>query len=161
MKPLRSLFSMFSNSDTGYRRFASSQAVCPVFKDIGHRFGPIDLSFLPIWRGGTLGFVSYTGFSLDHNALFVAHHSTPKDAVDLHQDVRSRCSIPIHFATFVGSVDETLEATSELAEACEQAGVSTNPDANEQQQKDQSRFPCLDIGQQYTVACVPKTVALE
>lgn len=29
--------------------------------EIGKKLGPFDLSFLPIWRGGTLGFVSWLG----------------------------------------------------------------------------------------------------
>lgn len=29
--------------------------------EIGQKFGPFDLSFIPIWRGGTLGFISWSG----------------------------------------------------------------------------------------------------
>lgn len=54
---------------------------CPVFKgipfhfnypccsalrfwhlEIGERLGPFDLAMIPIWRGGTLGFISQLGF---------------------------------------------------------------------------------------------------
>lgn len=140
--------------DTGYRRFGSSKDVCPIFKDISSKFGPIDLSFLPIWRGGTLGFVSYTGFTLDHEHMFTANHSTPQDALDMHVDLRSRCSVPIHFATFVGSEDETLEATSELAQACRKASVSQNVPQQGVDAKGQSFFPVLHLGQSLVVPCV-------
>jgi hypothetical protein len=49
-------------SDTGYRRHRRcAQPVCPAFDEVGLRFGPFDLSFIPIWRGGSLGFVSAIG----------------------------------------------------------------------------------------------------
>ena len=77
-------------SDTGYRRSAGSDEVCPVFEgkhlsrdpnrdrnlgtassltqcvtyicaEIGQKWGPFDVSLIPIWRGGTLGFISWAG----------------------------------------------------------------------------------------------------
>ena len=50
---------IYHAGDTGYRRTAKSTAVCPIFKEIGQKLGPFDLSFVPIWRGGSLGFISY------------------------------------------------------------------------------------------------------
>lgn len=48
--------------DTGYRRHRRcAQPVCPAFDEVGLKFGPFDLSFIPIWRGGSLGFVSAIG----------------------------------------------------------------------------------------------------
>lgn len=46
--------------DTGYRAEAKGP-VCPAFEQIGKRYGPMDFSAIPIWRGGTLNFVSYMG----------------------------------------------------------------------------------------------------
>lgn len=128
--------------------------MCPIYKEIGDHFGSIDLSFLPIWRGGSLGFVSYAGLSIDLEAFFIASHSTPACAVGMHKDLRSKVSIPIHFATFVGCEDETLETTSELAHACEQAGVPTDlQDTNAT-----NTFACLDIGQQVAIPCTSRTI---
>ena len=108
--------------DTGYRASARDP-ICPAFKAIGATFGPIDLSAIPIWRGGTLSFIAACGLrvrfrhhylrvtmltcaQLDSQALTRSTHATPQDAVAIHQDVRSRASIAVHFATFCGSEDE-------------------------------------------------------
>lgn len=102
--------------DTGYRRTAKSDAVCPIFKDIGQKLGPFDLSFVPIWRGGTLGFISNLGLRLSHNDIPSALHASPVDAIDIHKDVLSKNTVAIHFGTFVGSENESLEAVMEFEE---------------------------------------------
>jgi L-ascorbate metabolism protein UlaG (beta-lactamase superfamily) len=114
---------IYHAGDTGYRRTAKSVAVCPIFKDIGQKFGPFDLSFIPIWRGGTLGFISYFGLRLSHNDIPSALHASPSDAIDIHKDVSSRNTVAIHFGTFVGSENESLEAIMEFAEGREDRGV--------------------------------------
>ncbi|KAG9004387.1 hypothetical protein FRB94_002405 [Tulasnella sp. JGI-2019a] len=109
--------------DTGYRRYSHSTEVCPIFKEIGEKFGPLDLSFIPIWRGGTLGFLSWAGLRLTHETVPSAFHASPSDAVSIHFDVRSNISLGIHFGTFVGATQETLEALVELKRACDDTGV--------------------------------------
>lgn len=39
-------------------------------------------------------------------ALTLATHATPEDAVSIHTDVLSRSTLAIHYATFAGSEDE-------------------------------------------------------
>jgi N-acyl-phosphatidylethanolamine-hydrolysing phospholipase D len=139
--------SIYHAGDTGYRRSAKSSAICPVFTEIGSRYGPIDLSFIPIWRGGTLGFISNLGLRLSHEDIPATFHASPKDAVAIHQDIRSRNSIAIHFGTFVGSQDETHEAVIELAEAKEDAGV---PGLDEKAEG-KGRMGAIDIGESFVV----------
>lgn len=43
---------------------------------------------------------------LNPDALTLATHATPEDAVCIHKDVNSRSSMGMHFATFAGSEDE-------------------------------------------------------
>jgi len=114
---------IYHAGDTGYRRTAKSPAVCPVFAQIGQEYGPFDLSFIPIWRGGSLEFLSHAGIRLDHNEIPSALHAAPKDAVDIHMDVRSRNTVAIHFGTFVGSENESLESIMEFQEGRESRGV--------------------------------------
>jgi N-acyl-phosphatidylethanolamine-hydrolysing phospholipase D len=114
---------IYHAGDTGYRRTAKSDAVCPIFKEIGGRFGPFDLSFVPIWRGGSLGFISYLGLRLSHNDIPAALHAAPVDAIDIHKDVLSRNTIAIHFGTFVGSENESLEAIMEFEDGRKDRGV--------------------------------------
>lgn len=57
--------------DTGYRAEAKGP-VCPAFEQIGKRYGPMDFSAIPIWRGGTLNFVSYMGVRVSLLSLWTA-----------------------------------------------------------------------------------------
>ena len=115
---------IYHAGDTGYRRSARSPVTCPVFRAIGTRLGPFDLSFVPIWRGGTLGFVSSVGLRLALDDVSATLHGSPADAVCVHRDVRSRHTVGVHFGTFVGSENETLEAVIEFGVACEEGGVA-------------------------------------
>ncbi|GAA5918083.1 hypothetical protein JCM6882_004985 [Rhodosporidiobolus microsporus] len=131
--------------DTGYRRHRRApEPVCPAFDELGRKYGPFDLSFVPIWRGGTLGFVSAIGLRLHHENISSALHGSPTDAVDIHLDVRSRNTIGMHFGTFIGSESEALEAIIELNEACEEAGVKALDDPNEDEM---GRMGVIDIGE--------------
>ena len=114
---------IYHAGDTGYRRSASSPAICPIFKEIGESLGPFDLSFVPIWRGGSLGFISRLGLRLSHDAVPSALHASPGDALDIHSEVKSRNTVAIHFGSFVGSENESLEAVLEFEEAREARGV--------------------------------------
>ena len=55
---------------------------------------------------------------LSHETLPTAHHASPQDAVDIHVDVKSKLSLAIHFGSFVGAESETVDAVTELREAC-------------------------------------------
>ncbi|EPQ56513.1 Metallo-hydrolase/oxidoreductase, partial [Gloeophyllum trabeum ATCC 11539] len=103
--------------DTGYRSGLDATEVCPAFKEIGEKFRPIDLAMIPIWRGGTLSFVSAAGLELTTDALTLAHHATPLDALCIHLDLQARHSIAMHFATFVGSEVEGRRAIEGIHEA--------------------------------------------
>jgi N-acyl-phosphatidylethanolamine-hydrolysing phospholipase D len=140
--------SIYFAGDTGYRRTAKSDAVCPIFKEIGQKLGPFDLSFVPIWRGGTLGFISALGLRLSHNDIPSALHTAPVDAVDIHKDVSSRNSIAIHFGTFVGSENESLEAIMEFEEAREDRGVLN---LNDPGKNEFGRAGIIDIGASFAI----------
>ncbi|BGP24734.1 hypothetical protein JCM10295v2_003653 [Rhodotorula toruloides] len=136
---------VYHAGDTGYRRHRrAAHPVCPAFDEIGLKYGPLDLAFVPIWRGGSLGFVSAIGLRLHHENISSAVHGSPADAVDLHLDVRSRNTIGMHFGTFIGSETESLEAIIELHEAVEEAGVKALDDPNEDEL---GRMGVIDIGE--------------
>ncbi|CZR54652.1 uncharacterized protein PAC_04536 [Phialocephala subalpina] len=116
---------VYHAGDTGIRRTAKSEDVCPIFEEIGKRLGPFDLSFIPIWRGGTLSFISYVGLRLSHQEIPSAFHASPADAIGIHEAVKSRNTVGVHFGTFIGSENESYEATIEFDEAREKQGVET------------------------------------
>ncbi|KAG9232885.1 beta-lactamase superfamily domain-containing protein [Amylocarpus encephaloides] len=134
---------IYHAGDTGYRRSAKSEEICPAFKEIGQKFGPFDLSFLPLWRGGTLGFVSSIGLRLSHHDIPQTFHASPTDAIAIHQDVKSKNSIGVHFGTFIGSENESYEAVIEFDEAREKQGLLDLNDLNE---SENGRSGTLDIG---------------
>ena len=135
---------IYHAGDTGYRSSPTSVAICPAFTEIGSRLGPFDLSFLPIWRGGTLGFISNFGLRLSHNDVPATLHATPADAVEIHREVGSRVSVGVHFGTFIGSENESYEAVIEFAEACVEGGVGGLEDNEVVGEK--GRAGTVDIG---------------
>ncbi|EXJ54620.1 hypothetical protein A1O7_09961 [Cladophialophora yegresii CBS 114405] len=139
---------VYHAGDTGYRRTSRSDVVCPVFQEIGKRFGPFDLSFIPIWRGGTLGFFSSWGLRLSHEDFPAAHHASPADAVAIHLDVKSRNTIGIHFGTFIGSENESYEAMIEFAQACDRHAVGSLDSLAD---NEHGRAGILDIGDSLAV----------
>ncbi|SCV72141.1 BQ2448_4835 [Microbotryum intermedium] len=141
---------IYHAGDTGYRRHKKSKVVCPAFEEIGKKFGPFDLSFIPIWRGGSLAFVSWIGLRLAHENIPAALHGSPTDAVAIHLDVRSRNSIGVHFGTFIGAEEESLEAIIELQDACEKEGVDFDSEQGGVKH-DKGKFGIVDIGETVAV----------
>lgn len=149
---------IYHAGDTGYRRHSlASSPICPIFTTIGERFGPLDLCFLPIWRGGSLGFISYMGLRLSHHDIPAALHASPTDASDMHLAVKARNTVAIHFGTFVGSENETVEAVVEFADACEERGIRwleqdvKGKEAELTEDEDKGRAGVLDIGESVIV----------
>jgi len=87
--------------DTGY---------CPVFAEIGQRLGPFDLSLIPIGAYEPAWFHSPA-------------HIGPAEAVQVHSDIRSRRSVPIHWGAW-SLTDEAMDAPpAVLAAAAVAAGL--------------------------------------
>ncbi|KAF9996448.1 hypothetical protein BGZ65_007961, partial [Modicella reniformis] len=99
---------VFFGGDTGYRfvpKGADENKVphCPVFKEIGDRIGPFDLSMLPIGAYSPRWFMSPV-------------HCSPEDAVRVHEDIKSKRSIGMHWGTWV-LTDEDLSEPPRRLEA--------------------------------------------
>ena len=67
--------------------FAGDTGYCPVFREIGERFGSVDLALIPIG-------------AYRPRWLMQPIHVDPFEAVKIHQDVRSRFSVGGHWGTF-------------------------------------------------------------
>ncbi|KAF5332932.1 hypothetical protein D9758_015967 [Tetrapyrgos nigripes] len=73
-----------------------------------------------VWRGASLSVLGRMGLRLTEDAthtLLSILHTSPKDAVSLAQDVRAGHTLGMHFGTFYGSEDESVQPLVELAEA--------------------------------------------
>jgi N-acyl-phosphatidylethanolamine-hydrolysing phospholipase D len=148
-RELKRKASIYHAGDTGYRRSPKSESVCPAFAEIGQKFGPLDLSFVPIWRGGSLGFFSSLGLRLSHEDIPATFHASPADAIEIHKEVKSRNTIGVHFGTFIGSENESYEAIIEYDEAREKAGVLHLADVDAVAEF--GRAGVLDIGGSWAV----------
>jgi N-acyl-phosphatidylethanolamine-hydrolysing phospholipase D len=140
--------SVYHAGDTGYRRIAKSTAITPMFREIGAKFGSFDVSFIPIWRGGSLGIISYAGVRLLHQHMPSALHCSPEDAVNIHKDVKSRNTVAVHFGTFVGSELESQESVHEFYEACLANNIK---DLRSKQNDDHGCAGTIDIGESILV----------
>ncbi|KIM80612.1 hypothetical protein PILCRDRAFT_9427, partial [Piloderma croceum F 1598] len=103
--------------DTGLRsvprgRKQEDMPICPVFKQIGERFGGFDLAFIPI------------GAFSPRFALSPVHAS-PDDAVEMHLLVKSQRSIGMHWGCWVLSTEPFGQDPQRLKQACVDRGVDT------------------------------------
>jgi L-ascorbate metabolism protein UlaG (beta-lactamase superfamily) len=107
----RALWGGFMLAPGGARiYFAGDTAYAPFFRDVRQRFGPIDLSLLPIGAYEPRWFMQ-------------AVHMNPAEAVQAHLDLEASESVGMHFGTFqltTEGIDEPLRA---LEEACQARNV--------------------------------------
>jgi N-acyl-phosphatidylethanolamine-hydrolysing phospholipase D len=76
--------------------FAGDTAYGDLFGEIGRRFGPIELSAIPIG-------------AYEPRWYLANQHVNPQEAVRIHQDVRSQCSVGVHWGTY-RATDEAMDA---------------------------------------------------
>jgi len=93
----------FFAGDTGYSALH--------FKQIGARFGALDLALIPI--GG-----------YEPRWFMKQQHVNPEEAVQIHLDLRARRSIGIHWGTFELTDEPLDQPAKDLAIARDQVGVS-------------------------------------
>ncbi|KAM0756263.1 Metallo-hydrolase/oxidoreductase [Meredithblackwellia eburnea MCA 4105] len=101
---------------------------CPVFKEIGAKFGSFDLSMIPIG-------------AYDPRWVMSRVHCSPEDAVELHLDVGSKKSVGMHWGTWILTSEEMTEPPKRLRSACEAKGLT------------KADFDVCDIGE--TVRATP------
>ncbi|KAI9094416.1 beta-lactamase superfamily domain-containing protein [Phlyctochytrium arcticum] len=120
--------------DTGYRYVPKDNTdlsllpVCPAFKEIGAKYGPFDLSCIPIGAYSPRWFMSPI-------------HCSPEDAVEVHKDVRSKKSIGMHWGTFVLTDEPVNEPPVRLKKSAADAGLV------------EGVFGVIHIGETVQVAC--------
>ena len=96
--------SFFFGGDTGY---------CPVFSMIGDAFGSVSLAALPIGAYG----------SAVERWFHKPNHMCPSEAVQVHQDLKCKQSVGIHWGTFPLTSEPIMEPPQKLEEAKKAAGL--------------------------------------
>ncbi|TFV87241.1 hypothetical protein E4P38_14405 [Blastococcus sp. CT_GayMR16] len=91
---------VFFGGDTGYT---------PAFAGIGARFGPFDLTLLPIGA---------------YNDAWHAIHMDPEEAMRAHGDLGGRVLLPIHWATFNLAFHRWAEPVQRLLAAAGRVGAT-------------------------------------
>jgi N-acyl-phosphatidylethanolamine-hydrolysing phospholipase D len=76
--------------------FGGDTAYSDVFKQIGKRYGPFDMSAIPIGA-----------YNPRETMKFV--HVNPEEAVKIHQDIQSKLSFGIHWGTFKLTLEHFME----------------------------------------------------
>ena len=90
---------IFFSGDTGYS---------DSFKKVGEKFGPIDLTFIKIAA---------------YDKLWTDIHLNPEQAVSVHQDIRGKVLVPIHWSTFNLALHSWYEPIERLVKAGKEANI--------------------------------------
>ncbi|KAI0051424.1 N-acyl-phosphatidylethanolamine-hydrolyzing phospholipase D [Auriscalpium vulgare] len=107
---------LYFAGDTGYRTVRDGEdeesvPVCPVFAEVGERFGGVDLALLPIG-------------AYSPRAMWSNLHGSPADAVRMFRDVKAKRALAMHWGTWVLTSEPVMEPPQLLRKECEKAGVT-------------------------------------
>jgi len=91
----------FYSGDTGYSQ---------LFRQIGNRFGPFDLSIIKIGAYGP-------------GANWIDIHMDPEDAIKVHMEVKGKRMLPVHWATFNMAIHDWDEPIKRAVEAASENNV--------------------------------------
>ena len=91
--------------------FGGDTAYCEGFKEIGEKFGPFDLAAIPIG-------------AYEPREIMVYHHVNPEEAVKIHEDIKSKMSFGIHWATFKLTFEPYMAPKSSIEEICRTKNLS-------------------------------------
>ena len=94
--------------------FSCDTGVGKIYKELGDKYGPIDLTFINI---GAYNF--YPMASIKDSS---AYHTNPEEALGLAKDLKSKKLIGMHWGTFVLSLEPILEPPLRFKQNAEKFG---------------------------------------
>ncbi len=94
--------------------FACDTGVGNIYKEIGEKYGPIDINIINI---GAYNFYPLTPYK-DKSA----YHTSPEEALEISRDLKSKKVIGMHWGTFVLSLEPIMEPRDRFRDNAEKYG---------------------------------------
>ena len=94
--------------------FACDTGVGNIYKEIGDKYGPIDISFLNIGAYNFYPIMPYKDKSV--------YHTNPEEALEVAQNLKSKKVIGMHWGTFVLSLEPIMEPPIRFKNSAEKYG---------------------------------------
>jgi L-ascorbate metabolism protein UlaG (beta-lactamase superfamily) len=94
--------------------FACDTGVGNIYKELGNKFGPIDLTLINIGAYNFYPMMPYKDKS--------AYHTNPEEALSIAQDLKSKKVIGTHWGTFVLSLEPIMEPPVRFKDNAEKYG---------------------------------------
>ena len=94
--------------------FACDTGVGNIYKDLGNKYGPIDLSFINIG--------AYNFYPISAHKDKSAYHTNPEEALEVAKNLKSKKVIGMHWGTFVLSLEPIMEPPVRFKEGAEKFG---------------------------------------
>tara|TARA_B100001741_G_scaffold82246_1_gene66725 strand:+ start:1041 stop:2045 length:1005 start_codon:yes stop_codon:yes gene_type:complete len=98
--------------------FACDTGVGNIYKELGNKFGPIDLTLINI---GAYNFYPIMPFK-DKST----YHTNPEEALSISRDLKSKKVIGMHWGTFVLSLEPIMEPPVRFKDSAEKYGFKKN-----------------------------------
>ena len=96
--------------------FGCDTGIGNIYKEIGLKYGPIDLSFINIG--------AYNFYPISPKKDKSAYHTNPEEALSIGRDLKSKKIIGMHWGTFVLSLEPIMEPPKRFKENAERYGFT-------------------------------------
>jgi len=100
---------IFFACDTGYGN---------IYKEIGNKYGPIDLTFINIG--------AYNFYPMSPRKDQSIYHTNPEEALNIGQDLKSKKVLGMHWGTVVLSLEPILDPPKRFKDSSSQYGYNSN-----------------------------------
>ena len=95
--------------------FACDTGIGNIYKDLGKKYGPIDLTFINI---GAYNF--YPMMPIKDKSVY---HTNPEEALSIAQDLKSKKAIGMHWGTVILSLEPIMEPPARFKNGAEKYGL--------------------------------------
>ena len=94
--------------------FGCDTGVGNIYKDLGDKYGPIDLTFINIG--------AYNFFPIMPHKDKSTYHTSPEEALEVAKNLKSKKVIGMHWGTFVLSLEPIMEPPVRFKASAERYG---------------------------------------